>query len=68
MRYLLRDDGEEVVEGDGIFFHVSDAKGAFIGIRAEPDVNSTRTGLQLQPGEARERWTEKASRKTNYII
>lgn len=55
--YLLHDDGEEGAspngdgDGDGIFYHVCDPKGAFIGIRQGPDVNSPRTGMQLQPGE-----------------
>eukprot|EP00913_Durusdinium_trenchii_P018681 g17555.t1 len=53
--YLLHDDGEEAAVdedgADGIFYHVCDPRGAFIGIRAGPDTNSDRTGLQLQPGE-----------------
>ena len=55
--YLLHDDGEEeaMANGDdfpkGMFYQVCDPKGAYIGVRSGPDVNSARTGMQLSPME-----------------
>eukprot|EP00930_Biecheleria_cincta_P072118 TRINITY_DN59561_c0_g1_i1.p1 TRINITY_DN59561_c0_g1~~TRINITY_DN59561_c0_g1_i1.p1 ORF type:complete len:212 (+),score=48.85 TRINITY_DN59561_c0_g1_i1:98-733(+) len=54
--YLLREGDEEegkvhVPEGGPMMYCVTDAKGAAVGIRTEPDVNSERTGLSLLCGQ-----------------